>query len=285
MMNFDLLSLSFSAGVAAFFNPCGFALLPAYVSYYLGRDDHSKASWLSRAWRGLSLGALVSAGFFTVFGVMGLIFAFIGRWVAQYVPWVAAVFGAILFVLGALMLFNKQSLFLAIARNKSFVPLTALANGFKRFGPKTSGPSEGISFYLYGIGYAIASVGCTLPIFMIVVAQAFTGGFLNGILNFLAYSTGMTVMMIALSLVIAYSKEFIYRYLDAIVRYVQKLSALVLICAGVYVVYYQLVYSGIVELDKNLIVPLFVLLPAILIGLFWLMSKPSVIVSVLKKGS
>ena len=271
-MNFDLLSLSFSAGVAAFFNPCGFALLPAYVSYYLGRDD-LKTSWLSRAWRGLSLGALVSAGFFTVFGIMGLIFSFIGRWVAQYVPWVAAVVGAILFVLGAFMLFNK-----------SFVPLTALANAFKRFGPKTSGPSEGTSFYLYGIGYAIASVGCTLPIFMIVVAQAFTGGFLNGVLNFLAYSTGMTVMMIALSLIIAYSKEFIYRYLDAIVRYVQKLSALVLIGAGVYVVYYQLIYSGIVELNKNLIVPLFVLLPAILIGLFWLISKPSVIVSVLKTG-
>jgi len=260
-MNLDLLSLSFSAGVAAFFNPCGFALLPAYVSYYLGKDDPSKASWLSRAWRGINLGALVSAGFFTVFGLMGLIFSFIGRWVAQYVPWVAAVVGAILFILGVLMLFNK-----------SFVPLTALANAFKRFGP--SGPSEGaVSFYLYGIGYAICSVGCTLPIFMIVVTQAFMGGLLNGVLNFLAYSTGMTAMMLALSLIMAYSKEFLYRYLDAIVRYVSKLSALVLMGAGVYVIYYQLVYSGIVELNKNLIVPLFLLVPLGLIGLFWLLSK------------
>ncbi len=36
-----MLNFSFSAGMTAFFNPCGFAMLPAYVSYYLGQEGEA----------------------------------------------------------------------------------------------------------------------------------------------------------------------------------------------------------------------------------------------------
>ena len=33
------LALAFSAGMVATVNPCGFALLPAYLSYFLGLEE------------------------------------------------------------------------------------------------------------------------------------------------------------------------------------------------------------------------------------------------------
>ncbi len=83
-MNPELFSFAFVAGVIAFFNPCGVAMLPAYVSYYLGRGSESTSR--SR-WRpglsGLFLGLSVSVGFFTVFVAAGLFFSALGTAIAQ----------------------------------------------------------------------------------------------------------------------------------------------------------------------------------------------------------
>ncbi len=55
-------------------------------------------------------------------------------------------------------------------------------------------------------------------------------------------------MMLALSLVTAYSKDLIQRYLRRLMPYITRISGLVLIGAGGYLIYYQLVYSGILSL-------------------------------------
>jgi cytochrome c biogenesis protein CcdA len=240
-MNSELFAFAFTAGTIAFFNPCGVAMLPAYVSYYLGRRNESTAlrrSWWRPALGGLALGLTVSAGFFTVFIAAGLVFSVLGTAIAQYIPWMAAVFGLGLIVLGLLMLLDKAP--------NLFVPLPKIQVEFKA--TTRSALEDFRTFYLYGIGYAVASVGCTIPIFLVVLLQAFAGGFLSGLINFSAYALGMTVMMLALSLVTAYSKELIRRYLRHLMPYVTRISGLVLIGAGSYLIYYQLMLSGNVSL-------------------------------------
>lgn len=232
-IDLSLLPFSFVAGVMTFFNPCGVAMLPSYVSYYLGGKAGRGGPPIGRGWRGLTLGAVTSAGFFTVFSGVGLLLSAVGSTVARSIPWIAALMGLGLVVLGFLMLLGRGAPHLSLAKAAGLV---------SRGNPG----EEGLSFYyLYGVGYAIASVGCALPIFMIVVTQAFTGGLLNGLVQFVAFSEGMTVMMIALSLAMAFSGEFIRRYLPAITKAVSKASALVLIGAGGYLVYYQLIYSRV----------------------------------------
>lgn len=243
-MNLELLPFSFLAGVATFFNPCGFALLPAYVSYYLSQGSNpghalARISWLQSGWRGLNLGIVVSLGFFTVFGSLGLVFSLAGRalmrTIGPYLPWVAAGIGAGLIVLGLIMLFTNFSFSLS---------LHALAARLSRSHPVREG--EGfLPYYLYGVGYAICSVGCTIPIFLIVMLQAFAAGFLGGMLNFFAYAWGMALMMLGLSLAMAFSRDFIGRYLNLIVRYVNKAAALVMIGAGGYLIYYNLIYARV----------------------------------------
>jgi cytochrome c-type biogenesis protein len=66
------LDLAFAAGLVATVNPCGFAMLSAYLLYFLGIEDASKSR--SEAMRSaLIVGAVVSIGFLAVFGVAGIL--------------------------------------------------------------------------------------------------------------------------------------------------------------------------------------------------------------------
>jgi len=240
-MNPELFSFAFVAGMIAFFNPCGIAMLPAYVSYYLGRnateDDAPLQSWWSPGLRGLGLGATVSIGFFTVFIVVGAVFSLLGTAIAQYIPWAAAVFGVGLIVLGVLMVFGRAPTLL--------LPLPKIQAGMVA---EDRGAFQNFrTFYLYGVGYATASVGCTIPIFLVVLLQSFAGGLLSGVINFGAYALGMTVMMLVLSLVTAYSKDVVRQYVHRALPYVTKVSGVVLVGAGAYLIWYQIFYSRIID--------------------------------------
>lgn len=195
MIMFDLssLTLALGAGVVAFLNPCGFVLLPSYIAHYLGHRELSSRSWWAQGQRGLLVGLTVSAGFFTVFISVGAILTLLGTAVGGYLPWAAVAVGVGLILLG-IQTFRGESNELA----------TVAWAGRIISGRRGSSLSF---YYLYGISYALASSGCTLPIFMIyVISPALATGALSGFVNFVAYASGMTVMMLLLSLSLAFSK-------------------------------------------------------------------------------
>ncbi|MFQ5795191.1 MAG: cytochrome c biogenesis CcdA family protein [Candidatus Bipolaricaulia bacterium] len=105
-MDLGLLSFAFVAGMAAFFNPCGFAMLPSYVSHYIGREGGADRNWFTSLVKGLRLGGTVSSGFFTIFVGLGLIVSALGSIIARYIPWVASVIGVGLVILGVLMILS-----------------------------------------------------------------------------------------------------------------------------------------------------------------------------------
>jgi cytochrome c biogenesis protein CcdA len=77
--DWSLMGSALSAGMVAFLNPCGFALLPSYISHYLGGRAHLRRErWWERALQGLALGGAVSAGFFTVFLLLGIAVSLVG---------------------------------------------------------------------------------------------------------------------------------------------------------------------------------------------------------------
>ena len=53
-------------------NPCGFPLLPAFLSFYLGADERRLPPAPTRALQGLLVGALVTVGFLGFFALVGL---------------------------------------------------------------------------------------------------------------------------------------------------------------------------------------------------------------------
>lgn len=227
-----LLATAFVAGLVSTVNPCGFAMLPAYLGYFLGIDtDHD-----GTVRRALSTGAAVSAGFLVVFGITGVIVVAGVRSVTSAIPWLAVVIGAGLVLLGIHTL-----------RGRYLNLRLPLPKRMRR------GRDHG-SIVLFGISYAIASLSCTLPIFLSLVATSFTQtSFARGLSAFLAYGAGMSLMLVGITVTLAVGKDGLVRRLRSASKAVSTVSGIVLVGAGLFIVWYWLTIlsSGAIALGST----------------------------------
>ena len=198
-------------------------MLPAYLSYFLGIEAAKGAEEDRRASVGTALlvGAAVSAGFLVVFGIVGtLVNAGVSSFI-DYVKWATIAIGIGLVVLGIAMLRGYHLPFSTPRLDKG---------GRNR----TLG-----SIFLFGVSYAIASISCTLPIFLVVVFGTLSRtNFVSGLATFVAYGMGMAMVLVSLTIALALAKQSFVHSLRHAMRYVDRVAGALLIVAGVYLVYY-----------------------------------------------
>ena len=79
---------AFGAGMVASVNPCGFFLLPSYISYHLGTEetDFYQTPVRVRLLKALLLGSVATAGFVVIFALAGGLIAAGGQWLIQIFP-------------------------------------------------------------------------------------------------------------------------------------------------------------------------------------------------------
>ena len=224
--------IAFGVGMVAAVNPCGFAMLPAYLSLYLGAHEEGfgKRSSMSRLLRALLVGVVVSSGFVVLFGLAGLVISAGGTLLLDVMPALGIVIGGILILVGLWMLAGR----------------TFHKGTFERFAERVGDPRD-VSvrgFFLFGLAYGAASLSCTLPAFLAVVGTSLaSAGVLAGAGRFLGFGLGMAAVLVTLTLALALFKQGLLRWLRKAVPYVQLVSAVLLVLAGVYVIFYWL-WSG-----------------------------------------
>ncbi len=221
---------AFAAGVVASVNPCGFFMLPAYLSYQLGTEDEGfyTSSALLRAGRALGLGLVATAGFVAIMSLVGAVIAAGGRWFVQVFPYAGVGIGVALTALGLWMLATKQTIGVLAARRVSVAPMRNLLNVF-----------------MFGTAYAVSSLSCTLPVFLLVVGNALTSRGLSGSLTqFVSYGLGMGSVLIVVTLSTALFRGTVVQSLRRLLPHVQRISALFLVGAGGYLIYYWIWLSG-----------------------------------------
>lgn len=222
-MELSIVTLGFVAGAVATVNPCGFALLPAFASFVLGESGGGQAGSVPvrlRLWRALRLGGVVTVAFVAVFAATGLVFAYISSAVVAVVPWLALAVGVLLAGYGLLV-----------------------AAGRGRWRMRLPNPAEGrtetTSGFVFGVGYAIASLSCTLPVFLTVVAGTLTTtGLAAGVAGFVAYGAGMGTIVFAVAISMALARDGLVARLRRAGRHLERLAGAVLAAAGGYVVVY-----------------------------------------------
>ncbi|MCZ6614735.1 MAG: hypothetical protein O6920_02990, partial [Chloroflexi bacterium] len=183
------LGFAFAAGMAATVNPCGFAMLPAYLGLYMGSNekDRVQSGPLTRLRRALLVGGIVSAGLVLLFGVAGVIIGSGGQFVVDIMPWLGLGIGVVLTMAGAWLLGGHK-----------------LYTGFaSQVGSRIGNPNQ-VSvrgYFLFGVSYGTASLSCTLPIFLAIVGTTLvTSGILAATGQFILYGLGMGVVIMALTL-------------------------------------------------------------------------------------
>lgn len=217
------LALGFAAGMLAAFNPCGFALLPAYLSFFLGDDGDPDAGAARRPplVTALAVGGAVTLGFVVVFGVAGLLTSAFSVAVQRVAPWISVPIGLALMAMGV-----------AVALGwKPAVRLPRLAAG---------GSGRGLaSMALYGASYATVSLSCTLPVFLAAVATTFEDSSVaSGAAVFLAYALGMGAVLTGLAVAIALARRPIGAGVRRAGPVMARLGGVLLAVAGAYVAWY-----------------------------------------------
>lgn len=222
-----LVAVALGAGLLAAVNPCGFALLPAYVSLLIGReDDLSRGAAIGRA---LALTGAMTLGFASVFAVFGLAIAPVAAQVQQHLPWFTVVLGITLAFLGIWMLAGRT------------LKLPTLRLPGRKSQPVQAKPITRSFWSMtgFGVSYAVASLSCTIAPFLAVVVGGFrSGSAIEGIVLFLAYAAGMGLVVGTLAIATALASSGTVNGLRKAGRWTPRLAGVLLAFSGAYVAYY-----------------------------------------------
>lgn len=217
------LAFPFTLGLVAAFNPCGFAMLPIYVSFFLGQNSGDDTSAARNLLRALKVGLALTVGFIAVFGAFGLITSGLLSQgdILEYTPYVTFGLGFLLVPFGLAMLAG--------------------------FEPKISVPrldrggdsGELLSMFLFGVSYAIVSLGCTVGLFIAGVSNVFTSdGFFDGVAVFVAYGLGMGAVIMTLTVGVAMARTSVATNMRKVLPWVNRISGVLLVLSGIYLSIY-----------------------------------------------
>ncbi|MEN4473786.1 cytochrome c biogenesis CcdA family protein [Mycolicibacterium cosmeticum] len=230
----ELVGLAFSAGLVAALNPCGFAMLPAYLALVVQRDGRP-ARALGRA---LAATAAMTVGVVAVFAGFGTLAVSVASTMQRYLPYVTVGIGVLLVVLGGWLL----------AGRRVGVPLSA--------GARWAPTARLGSMLGYGAGFALASLSCTVGPFLAVTAGAARAGTLRDAIGvYLAYAAGFALIVGTLAVSVAVASSALLDRLRRILPYVNRIGGLLLVLVGAYVTYYGVYEIRLFSGDAGLVDP------------------------------
>jgi cytochrome c biogenesis protein CcdA len=189
-------------------------------------DPAVRATLARGASRGVVLGLIVSAGFVTVFGAVGVALAATQGAVAGALPYLALGSAAALLVLGGAMLAGRP-----------------VAITLKVFAPRQAGWA---SSYLFGVGYALVSTGCLLPVFLVVVSAALAagaagglGGGLSSTAVMVGYAAGYSVLMVALATYVSVTRNATLGPFKRALPHIERAAGALVVAAALYIIWFD----------------------------------------------
>jgi cytochrome c-type biogenesis protein len=171
----------------------------------------------------------VTASFVLLFGIAGIIAGLAASALTSVLPWIGAAVGVGLILLGGLLASGREL----------DVPLGPSAAHHLKAAARTRGIA---GYAAYGTAYGLASLGCTLPVFLGVVGTSLQlHGIAGAVAQFVLFGIGMGAVLGSLTILTAWFGEGLVTRVRSLARYVGWASAALLWLAGAYVVYYWLI--------------------------------------------
>ena len=221
----------FTVGMAAAFNPCGAAMFPAYVGYQLGTVEADQKP-ITTALRGVLMGLAATAGFIVVFGLVGSVLAAGGRVIRDVLPFVGLGIGILIAGTGLWLLISRQHLGIMAASRVNL------------------GQGRGLGqVFLFGIAYALASLSCALPLFLVAVgislgSTSSEGDIFTTVISTVTYGLGMGAIIVAATVGIVFFKDVVSRWMRVVFRYIEVIGKVAMVGAGGYLIFYWTLGEG-----------------------------------------
>jgi len=213
------LSLAIVAGVLATFNPCGFALLPAYMGMIAAANEgRSKSQALIG---GLRFASGMTVGFILLFGTFGVVFAPFASAISRYLPIVTIIVGLLIIALGFWLLLGRK-----------------VGNGAGLI----KGWSPGESWFSqvgYGLTFAIVSLSCTLGPFLAVTGASIrSSDFFGIVFTFVAFALGMGAAVSVIAVATALTGSQVSVWMRSKSEVISRFTGSLVILAGLYVAWF-----------------------------------------------
>ena len=234
------LSLVFAAGVFATFHPCGFAMLPAYMTMLISsqRESESLPKLFGKA---VQFAALMALGIITIFALFAVVIFPISTSIQAYLPIATITIGLLLIAVGVATLSGRSPYL-----KKLWSPNTAPSTRLK-------------SLYLYGITFALGSVSCTIGPLLAATSKALELSFLESLRIYLVYASGISVTIAILALIALFSQKTLGKIRNSM-KVIEVISSLFLILIGLYLIIfgiYETQYSNLVAPFTDVITSIF----------------------------
>lgn len=205
-------SFAVTAGVATFFSPCAYPLLPGYVGFYLNQTDTEEVSLSGASARGLFAGI----GVLATFGLLAGATVWLGSAAFSNITVFEYLVGALLVVFGVLVLTGySPSLSIPLPKRRASV----------------------LGFGLFGAGYALAGAGCVAPIFLAVVARAVSLPADAAVVVVATYAGIVAVLMVSVTIATGMGLLANASRLTAYHGRLKQLAGVVMVIAGVAQIY------------------------------------------------
>ncbi|CAJ1503318.1 cytochrome c biogenesis CcdA family protein [[Mycobacterium] burgundiense] len=221
-MDPKLAGLAFAAGLVAVLNPCGFAMLPAYLTLVVAGPATGRRAALGRA---AVAAVAMTLGFIAVFAVFGALTVAVASAIQQYLPAVTVLIGVLLVVLGGWLLSGRELRFAlpgGLAERTQRAPTVRL-----------------VSMFGYGLGFAVASLSCTIgPFLAVTAAGARASSWTAAALVYLSYAAGFALVVGTLAVAAALASSALADRLRRVLPIINRVGGAVVVLVGLYVAYY-----------------------------------------------
>lgn len=201
-------TFAFGAGVATFFSPCVYALLPGYVSYYVTAADGETTPLGGAVVRGVA----ASVGAVLTFAVLAVLAMLASETVEQFIPVLEPLVGIALIGFG-LLVFWKGTLSVT-------VPLPARRTSV-------------VGFVVFGSVYALAATACVLPVFLSVAVTSIGLSPAGTLLVLGAYTASFAALMLAVTIATAVGHDAFVSSMSSHTGTLMRVAAVVIVLAGI----------------------------------------------------
>jgi cytochrome c-type biogenesis protein len=217
--------------ILVYFSPCAFPVLPGFISYYLSlgaREDEliEQGKLKTKMPSSVNIGMLSGLGMWTFFAFIGVLALAMGEAFAQsgIIHYIAIFIALLLVVLGSMMLLGITSHVMGFVQN--WVDKYSTTEADETFTPRRN-------MYLYGIGYAAASIDCTaaavLP-FVVFLGTLGTSAIGFGIAGLMV---GLLVLMVLVTVLVGMGRQVMINFLRQATGHIKMIGSWMMIMAGV----------------------------------------------------
>lgn len=226
-----LFFLGLMLSILVYFSPCAFPVLPGFISYYLSlgvREDELIAAGKLKGKmpNSVVIGGLSGLGMWTFFLFIGGIAALMGEAFARsgIIHYIALAIAILLVILGFFMLTGGTANLMGWVQR--FVDKYSTTEDDDTFTPRRN-------MYLYGIGYAAASIDCTAAAVIPFVIYLTTIGGSAVTTGLGALMLGLLILMVLVTSLVGLGSQMMLNFLRQSTGMIKMVGAWMMMFAGV----------------------------------------------------